>query len=264
MLKTILRQIDKAEQDNDRQFVTALARGLGVLSAFQNSGVTLTHQAICEYTGLPKATVSRLIYTLLKTEFLIPDRDGGYRLGMASIQLSATAWAQYDLIRTAQPMMAAFAAENQVSVSLAKEEMGEMLYLASFRSPARLAVQLMVGSKVPIAQTAIGRAYFAVSDALQRETIAQNMQQLMPEAFSSQWHILQQQAEFFRIHGYTLSHGDFSPDILAVAVGVYNRAEARYTHSINASVPASRWHVDEFVHDIAPKLQRLANKISER
>ena len=36
------------------------------------------------------------------------------------------------------------AAENQVSVSLAKEEMGEMLYLASFRSPARLAVQLMV------------------------------------------------------------------------------------------------------------------------
>ena len=264
MLKTILQQIDKAEHDNDRQFITALARGLSLLSTFENSGITLTHQAICERTGLPKATVSRLIYTLLKTEFLAADRDGGYRLGMASIQLSATAWAQYDLTRTAQPLMAAFAAENQVSVSLAKEEMGEMLYLASFRSPARLAVQLMVGSKVPIAQTAIGRAFFAVSDTLQREAIGRNMQTLMPAQFEQQWQLLLQQSEFFRQHGYSLSNGDFSPDILAIAVGVYNRAEARYTHSLNASVPASRWHVNDFVRDIAPKLQRLAARISER
>lgn len=264
MLKNILHQIDKAEHDNDRQFITALARGLSVLSAFQNSGITLTHQAICEHTGLPKATVSRLIYTLLKTEFLVPDRDGGYRLGMASIQLSATAWAQYDLTRTAQPLMSAFAAENQVSVSLAKEEMGEMLYLASFRSPARLAVQLMVGAKVPIAQTAIGRAYFAVSDDLQRDAIGRNIQALSADTFAGQWQLLQQHAEFFHRHGYTLSNGDFSPDILAIAVGVYNRAEARYTHSINASVPTSRWQADDFVRQIAPRLQRLAVKISER
>ncbi len=264
MLSHILQQIDQAETDNDRQFVTALARGLGVLSTFQNSGVALTHQAICERTGLPKATVSRLIYTLLKTEFLVPDRDGGYRLGMGSIQLSATAWAQYDLIRNAQPLMSAFAAENQVSVSLAKEEMGEMLYQASFRSPARLAVQLMVGSKVPVAQTAIGRAYFAVSDDIQRHSIERNMRALLQQDFDADWQLLNRHAEFYRQHGYTLSNGDFSPDILAIAVGVYNRAEARYTHSLNASVPASRWQVQEFVHSIVPRLQRLATRISER
>lgn len=264
MLQTILQEIDIAERDNDRQFVTALARGLSVLSAFQNSNTTLTHQTVCERTGLPKATVSRLIYTLLKTEFLVPDRDGGYRLGMGSIRLSASAWAQYDLIRIAQPLMSAFAAENQVSVSLAKEELGEMLYLASFRSPARLAVQLMVGSKVAVASTAIGRAFFAVSDDIQRDIMAKNLRDLEPHAFEQHWGTLQQQAAFFRQHGYALSNGEFSPDILAIAVGVYNRAEGRYTHALNASVPASRWKVDDFVHDIAPRLQRLADIISER
>ncbi|CAM5215063.1 hypothetical protein OURE66S_00528 [Oligella ureolytica] len=53
-------------------------------------------------------------------------------------------------MRDARPLMMAFAEKYEVSVSLAVEDGGEMLYLESIRSPARLAVQLTVGSTVPL------------------------------------------------------------------------------------------------------------------
>lgn len=258
----IHQQIELAESSDDRQFITALARGLSLLSIFRNSDTILTHQAICQRTGLPKATVSRLIYTLLKTQFLSADHAGGYRLGINSIQLSAAAWAQYDITRHAQPLMAAFAAENQVSVSLAKEEAGKMLCLSTCHSPARQAIHLAVGIKVPLFCTAIGRAYFALADNIQRQHLARSLAALDTISHNQQWQTLLQHDHYFHQHGYTLSNGDFSTDILSIAVGIYNKAEARFTHAINACVPAIRWHIDDFTRDIAPRLQQLAEQIS--
>ena len=48
----------------DRQFVTALARGLEILRCFQAGDPALGNQDIAERTGLPKPTVSRLTHTL--------------------------------------------------------------------------------------------------------------------------------------------------------------------------------------------------------
>jgi len=69
MLAQILNSVTTAQTDNDRQFVTALARGLSILSAFEEE-TELSHQALCQRTQLPKATVTRLIYTLCQTQFL--------------------------------------------------------------------------------------------------------------------------------------------------------------------------------------------------
>ena len=48
------------EADKDRNFVTALARGLELLRCFRDGEVTLTNSDFSERTGLPKATISRL------------------------------------------------------------------------------------------------------------------------------------------------------------------------------------------------------------
>lgn len=263
VINHINQAIDYADIHNDRQFVTALARGLGILSVFENSNTSLSHNAICEKTQLPKATVSRLIYTLIKTGFLLQEADGSYRLGMGAVRISAAAWAQYDLVRHAQPMMSAFAAKHHVSVNLAKEENGQMLYLACCRSPARLAVQLTVGSHVPISVTAIGRAYYAVSDDISRQRLLRQLPEAAEIGVEKCRTLLTEHAQFYRQYGYTLSDREFSDDIMAVAVGVFDPAEQRYTHSLNASVPASRWQMDELVRDIVPSLQVLSEQISQ-
>ena len=55
---------------NDRHFVTALARGLDVLSAFRSRDRTLGNQELARRCGLPKSTISRLTYTLTKQGYL--------------------------------------------------------------------------------------------------------------------------------------------------------------------------------------------------
>jgi len=72
----------------DRQFVTALARGLEVLRAFQDCGGPLGNQEIAQRTGLPKPTVSRLTHTLKQLGYIVHDeRLAKYRTGPGVLAL---------------------------------------------------------------------------------------------------------------------------------------------------------------------------------
>src|SRR3989304_7746805 len=69
------------EDTDDRQFVIALARGLSVLQAFGQGDDLLTNAEIAHRARLPKATITRLTYTLCKLGYLARDAAGmGYRL----------------------------------------------------------------------------------------------------------------------------------------------------------------------------------------
>src|SRR4030095_6610333 len=52
--------------EGDRQFVTALARGLYLLRAFRSAEDRLSNQELAQLCSLPKSTVSRLTHTLTK------------------------------------------------------------------------------------------------------------------------------------------------------------------------------------------------------
>lgn len=272
ILPHINATIAHSKEEDDRQFVTALARGLSILSCFEGQDV-LSHQMICQMTNLPKATISRLIYTLLKVGFLRQTLTGEYQLGSATVRLSASAWGNHDLVQMAAPQLYQFAHQHQVSVNLACEMEGQMRYLACCRSPSRLAVNLKVGSTVPIHQTAIGRAYFAVCSKTTQQKILNHMMEtqifhqaalnqpdLDMDDFHQQLHFHYQ---FYCQHGYAISDGDYSSDILAVGVGVFDKALGCFTHAINASVPKAHWQADEYVDYIVPKLQKLAEKIGD-
>ncbi|WP_084212634.1 MULTISPECIES: IclR family transcriptional regulator [unclassified Psychrobacter] len=187
---------------------------------------------------------------------------GQYQLGSNAVRLSATAWSRHDMVAYAEPLLRQFASENEVSVNLATEVEGEMRYHACCRSPARLSVNLQVGSAVPVARTAIGRAFYAASSRARQAVIISNLKEsLSNEAFTHAKSALTCAAEHYEQYGYTVSDGEFSTDILAVAVGVYDIATGQYVYSLNASVPSANWAVDDYTAMIVPKLQALAERI---
>ena len=255
--------LEQSKEDNDRQFVTALGRGLSLLTAFENDE-RLTHQQLCQMTDLPKATITRLIHTLTTLGFLRVTEHGQYQLGSSAVRLSATAWSRHDMISAAEPLLRQFASDNEVSVNLATEVEGEMRYHACCRSPARLSVNLQVGSAVPVARTAIGRAFYAASSPARQSVILSNLQEhLSTEEFDRAQSALSEAAEHYKAHGYTISDGEFSTDILAVAVGVFDVATGQYAYSLNASVPSANWESEEYAAMIVPKLQALAERIGD-
>ncbi len=261
LLERMHATMSQNKEENDRQFVTALGRGLIILAAFEHNE-RLTHQQLCQMTELPKATITRLIHTLTTLGFLRVTEHGQYQLGSSAVRLSATAWSRHDMVAAAEPLLRQFASENEVSVNLATEVEGEMRYHACCRSPARLSVNLQVGSAVPVARTAIGRAFYAVSTQARQAVIISNLREnLSVEEFDHAQTALASAAEHYEKYGYTVSDGEFSTDILAVAVGVYDVATGQYAYSLNASVPSANWEADDYAAMIVPKLQALAERI---
>jgi len=251
----------QSKMADDRQFVTALGRGLTLLAAFEHQD-QLSHQQLCKLTALPKATVTRLVYTLTTLNFLRTNAQGQYQLGSSAVRLSAQAWSRHDLVAFAEPLLRQFATENEVSVNLAKEIEGEMRYLACCRSPARLSINLQVGSAVPVEHTAIGRAFYAVSSPTKQAIIISNLQAILSVSKFQQAKMeLSHWAQYYGTEGYTLSDGEFSTDILAVAIGVFDVATGHYAYSLNASVPRANWEAQEYVAMIVPKLKVLAEMI---
>lgn len=261
ILNRMNNTLAQSKATDDRQFVTALGRGLTLLAAFEHHE-QLSHQQLCQMTELPKATVTRLIYTLTTLGFLRTTAQGQYQLGSSAVRLSAQAWSRHDVVAFAEPLLRQFATQNEVSVNLATEIEGEMRYLACCRSPARLSVNLQVGSAVPVARTAIGRAFYVVSSPARQAVILSNLQyNLSDNDYLQAQTALVDAEKYYETHRYTSSDGEFSPDILAVAVGVFDAATGHYAYSLNASVPRANWKAEEYAAMIVPKLQALAERI---
>ena len=261
MLNDLLKMIELSEQEKDRQFITSLARGLTVLYALRFYPRGMTHQQITEMTQLPKATVSRILNTLIKMRFL--RKHPGTGLFVSDVRFREMVDIAQDpdhLVRDSKPLMMAFAEKYEVSVSLAVEDSGEMLYLESIRSPARLAVQLTVGSTVPLIDTAIGRAYYSALDTPQRFQLEALLAINHDE---TQINKLKEQAEFYEKHGFCYSVGEFSHDITAIAIAVRADGAKNGFYALNASVPSSRISLDELIAEVAEPLKQLANDLEQ-
>lgn len=265
MLNDLLSIIELSEQEKDRQFITSLARGLAVLYALRFYSHGMSHQQITEMTQLPKATVSRILNTLTKLRFLRKHPTTG--LYVSDIRLREMGDFVIDtdhLVRDAKPLLMAFAEKYEVSVSLAVEEDGEMLYLESIRSPARLAVQLTVGSTVPLIDTAIGRAYYSALNQEQRALLEErSLRDFLVEDYAVKKGILEKQATFYELYGYCYSVGEFSHDIAAIAVAVRSDEAKNGFYALNASVPSSRVNLEELIVKVAEPLKTLASSLEQ-
>ena len=256
---------NEMEEEKDRLFVGALARGLKVLAAFEPGEQALSNLQLAQRTALPKSTVSRLTYTLTKLGYLAQDEGSGqYRLGSAVLSFGASALGSYDMRRIAAPLMREFARENTLSISLGIRDGTDMVYLESFRSQARVSVQLSIGSRVPLATTAIGRAYYCALPESERH----QLDQLLLQRYGRQWPDvqtrLQEAMQACIKDGYSESFGEYEEDVMAVGIALPAIMPGMVLMSLNASGPAYTLTVEEMRQRIAPALQRLSTRILPR
>ena len=155
---------------NDRQFVTALARGLDILRVFRPEDGPLGNQELAKRTGLPKPTISRLTYTLTQLGYLNYDRKlGVYSPGGGVLALGYVALAQLDVRRISRPFMQELADECGAAVALGARDRLNMLYIENCEGQNIVALRVTVGSRIPLGVSAMGRAYLAYCTAAERE-----------------------------------------------------------------------------------------------
>ncbi len=144
----------------DSSTLMTVERGLEVLRAFRSDRSPLTNAELVKRTGLPKATVSRLTTTLIQVGFLrlVPGKRE-FELSAGALGIGHAYLATNEMLQAAQPMMQELADRLDVSVALGIQDGSDMLYVGYRVSRQVATLRLGVGSVLPLATTAIGRAY---------------------------------------------------------------------------------------------------------
>lgn len=245
----------------DRHFVTALARGLEVLACFRSSDKALGNQDIAQRCQLPKSTVSRLTYTLTKLGYLqaVPGQNQ-YRLGSATLALGSAMIARMDVRQLARPLMQELADFSQGMVSLGMHDKLHMIYIENCRSQTALTLSLDVGSRIPLATTAMGRACLAALPDDERA----HMLNAIEAVSGAQWpqiaQGIQQAMDEIASLGVCTSFGDWQANVNAIAVA-FSPGAGLAPVAINCGGPAFLLKKEFLLEEVRPRLLSLVHNL---
>jgi DNA-binding IclR family transcriptional regulator len=250
------------DEKNDRQFVTALARGLEILRCFSARQPELGTTEIAALTGLPQPTVWRLCHTLLKAGYLASAHSGDkLRIGVGVLSLGYEAIGTIEIGDLAQREMQIVADDFHAAVSLAIPDRLEMVIVKRAQSNSRLVVNLHVGSRLPIDASTTGWAYLAVLPAQQRTQLLRRLEaHYGKREWSAKWQKARTAIENYAKTGYVLSGGSYDPDINAIAIPIQPDDGSQF-FALTCGAPAAAVPVKTFQLEIAPRLIRVGEVI---
>jgi DNA-binding IclR family transcriptional regulator len=249
------------EHEGDRQFATTLARGLEVLRCFTPLEPMLGNKEISVRTGLPKPTVSRLTYTLTKLGYLRHNmRLGKYQLGSAVLSIGYPLLASMSVRQVARPFMKELADYTGGSVSMGIRDRLNMVYVESSRNGNTLTMLPDIGTAVPIAQAAIGRAFLAACTPAEREAVLNQIKVKEPELHRKFRPAIDKSLEDIRSRGFCVSIGELRREVSGVAVPMRRTVDGEII-AFNCGVPSFALKKGQLEEDIGPRLVAMVRNV---
>src|SRR3982751_34563 len=245
----------------DRSFVVALSRGVDVLRAFHPSDGLLGNQEIAARTKLPKPTVSRLTYTLTRLGYLtqVP-RFEKYQLAPSAMALGYAALANQGVRHLSEAFREEVMRETGGAVAIGARDRLSMIYFGQSRNGLTLGVQLDVGSRIPIATTAMGRAYLWALAPDERTALLREMRNHYGSRWPKMRDGIERSGETVARYGFAISAGEWQDDVHGVGVAL-KLNDGTGTYAFNCGAPAFRFTEDRLMNDIGPRMVAMVRNI---
>lgn len=215
----------------------SLVRGIEILRAFRPGADLLGNGELAERTGLSRATVSRLVQTLVETGFLSHDRHRrAYRLAAPVLTLGHAMRSSSPVLLATGPLMRTLAERMRINVGLAVPDREDMVYLESIRYNRKVALRsVAAGQRVPIELTSLGRAYLAVAPDAQRRVLLSKFKALRPTGWSALREEIDAAMASVQKSGYCVA--SWQPQVVALAAPLVLPDKSIYV--LNVSVTTS-------------------------
>jgi len=256
--------VERLEDDaahHDRKFVVALARGLEVLRAFTPSEGLLGNQEIAARTGLAKATVSRLTYTLTTLGYLTHlGRLEKYQLAPGALAIGYSTLANMRIRQVAKPHMQALADYSGASVALGTRDRLNAIYIEFCRGKSAIMLRLGVGARIPLATTAMGRALLAASPGKDQQRLLRQIARREGGKWPKMRPGLERALKDVDGRGFSISVGEWQSDINAVGVPLVP-ADGSGVFAFNCGAPAFHFSRSRLENDIGPRLVNTMRNI---
>ncbi|HEK0122632.1 TPA: IclR family transcriptional regulator [Pseudomonas aeruginosa] len=251
---------EKDEELKDRQFVTALARGLELLRCFTPRESLLGNQELAKKTGLPKPTVSRLTHTLTRLGYLrhLP-HSGKYQLEVGVMSFGYAMLSNLSIRALARPLMEEMAGYAKAAVAMAARDRLSMVYLDVVHGEVNLTMRRQVGSHLSLHRSAIGRACLAAMPEDEREFILGHIRKRHPEDWPEVRKGLERAVRDYADYGFCLSLGEWQRDVNAVGVALHH--ESHGLLAFNCGGPSFHLKREKLEDDIGPRLLHMVHNI---
>lgn len=248
----------------DRNFVTALARGVELLRAFGPDDDFLGNAELSRRTGIPRPTVSRLTYTLASVGYLVyVEEHEKYRIGQGAMLPGQRYLSGAGIRQIAQPLMQSLAFATGCTVALAAPDRHDMLYLEVCQPRGALVMRLTPGSRLPMATSAIGRAWVAGLPVARRAAVLAELER----HHGSRWPSLRSKMErAMREHGrrgFCVAHAEWDRAVSGAAAPV-RLADGSEVLSINIGGASTRLSPEILEGNLGPRVRELADTLAAR
>ncbi len=239
-------------------FVEALARGLDVLSCFDERRRRMSLTEIAAATELARPTARRLLLTLEELGYVRMDGNAFtltprvMRLGMAYV-------GSLGLWDIARPHLEDLVARTGESSSMAQLDGSDIVYVARVAVPKIIALRVQIGTRFPAMQTSQGKVLLAaLTPGALAATLAEPSRAGLPPFPPTD---VERQLRDVRARGWALADEELAPGVRSIAVPVRD-GDGVVLAAMNVTVHAAETSVKTLTGDYLPLLLRAAGDVS--
>lgn len=231
--KRIVATMRSTQRDDEPRSV--LARAFAILTCFSASDVDLSLAEVAIRTGIPKATVHRLVGQLARCG-AVEQTAAGVRLGMKLFELGQLAPRHRDLREAALPHMEDLVQATAHTVHLGVLEGTDVVYLEKLTGRLGPPLPSRIGGRMPAHCTGIGKALLAFSSpAAVNEVAASKLARRTPHTITLPA-VLRRELDDIRRSGLAFDREESTPGVLCVACPVFGLSD-----DVVAAVSISGW-----------------------
>lgn len=250
-------------EGSDRAGPGTVAKALEVLDAVAAHPRGVRFAELQTTSRYPKATLYRLVQTLVKEGMLSLDPDSNqYTLGVRLVRLAHAAWQQSSLAPIARPHLDALSEELAETVHLAQLDHGQVLYVDKRNAAEPLEMYSQAGKVGPAYCTGVGKVMLAHADAttLSQALLQQSYHRFTPTTLTDSA-ALTAELEVIRVRGFGFDREEHEPGIICVALPVLSRS-GRCLGALSVTGSTSRMTL-ESLEEKVPMMREAARRIAE-
>lgn len=243
------------------EYVQSLERGLAVIRSFSADQPRQTLADAARATGLTRATVRRLLLTLVELGYVRTDGKF-YELTPQVLDIGYSFVSSLNVTDIAQPYLEAFSENVHESSSVSVLDDTDIVYVARVPTKRIMTVAIGLGSRFPAFQTSMGRVLLAeLDDDEVREIYSRSNRSATTEFTVGDAAALVERLAQVRSEGYALVDQELEIGVRSVAAPLRNAAGDAIA-AINVSTHVGRTDLDEIEAVFVPNLLETAAAIS--
>ncbi|WP_158232504.1 IclR family transcriptional regulator [Sporosarcina sp. P13] len=213
----------------DRSLVPALDSSIGILELLAKEGFKSANLTeISTALSINKSTCLRILRTLESNGFVTLDEDlKVYSLGASLISLGNHAREVNDYIEVASSYLKRLIKTGFTFVLVKRVRKTNLMYMAKEEPPLKVRLTVSTGEAFSIPHGALGKCFYAFlsdeeADSINKSLLANN--QLLTNTVSPETSLecLKEQVPKIREEGIAESHEEYSLDISAYAVPIFD------------------------------------------